>query len=554
MPPIAQKSLSALVIVAVLVACFPLLHGFPNGHDWIYELVRVAEYGHALANGQYPPYWANNLYGGYGSPIFLFYAPLFMLVASAFAAVLDSIAWGATAALILFTALAAFFVVRMILSALGTNDSLSHATARMAAYLYLLNPYLIGDKLLRNANAEFAALCIAPLAFWGLFAVRSMPRRGALLLATGVGLTTLAHNLTALIMATLLVLATLILYPPHSDRNRFLHASGGIALGLLMSAFFWLPALLLRSQVQLEQMTAGRFDFHQNFPPLGSLFGAEFYSMGWWSLAILIAALVLIWRQPQQHHLRRMSSATLVSAIALLMLQLDISTWAWEHVPLLPLFQFPWRMMGPLALMIALAGALLFFGVARGWVSTRLIAAELVVLGLCIANAVPQLNQYRPLNAATIQSLPTGLAAAAIRNASAPATVLDEYLPLGASAATATQFRAEQDPILSSHPPVQVRVQANLAGHSTVDVVANDVATLHFARWAFPVWDASVNDVPVPIQIGRLQNVDIAVPVGQSEITLTLRQPTVRTLGLIISLLSLLLWLTLIFLNRGKPR
>lgn len=554
MPPIAQKSLSALVIVAVLVACFPLLHGFPNGHDWIYELVRVAEYGHALANGQYPPYWANNLYGGYGSPIFLFYAPLFMLVASAFAAVLDSIAWGATAALILFTALAAFFVVRMILSALGTNDSLSHATARMAAYLYLLNPYLIGDKLLRNANAEFAALCIAPLAFWGLFAVRSMPRRGALLLATGVGLTTLAHNLTALIMATLLVLATLILYPPHSDRNRFLHASGGIALGLLMSAFFWLPALLLRSQVQLEQMTAGRFDFHQNFPPLGSLFGAEFYSMGWWSLAILIAALVLIWRQPQQHHLRRMSSAALVAAIALLVLQLDISTWAWEHVPLLPLFQFPWRMMGPLALMIALAGALLFFGVARGWVSTRLIAAELVVLGLCIANAVPQLNQYRPLNAATIQSLPTGLAAAAIRNASAPATVLDEYLPLGASAATATQFRAEQDPILSSHPPVQVRVQANLAGHSTVDVVANDVATLHFARWAFPVWDASVNDVPVPIQIGRLQNVDIAVPVGQSEITLTLRQPTVRTLGLIISLLSLLLWLTLIFLNRGKPR
>ena len=85
---VTRRQLPAvLVIVAVVVSCFPLLQGFPRGHDWIFELVRVTEYGHALGAGQYPPFWADNLYGGYGSPIFLFYAPQFMLVASVFSEV-----------------------------------------------------------------------------------------------------------------------------------------------------------------------------------------------------------------------------------------------------------------------------------------------------------------------------------------------------------------------------------------------------------------------------------------------------------------------------------
>ena len=546
-----SRLLPALVAAAVVVSCFPLIHGFPNGHDWIYELVRVAEYGRALEAGQYPPFWADNLYGGYGSPIFLFYAPLFMLVASAFAAVFASIAWGATATLLLFTACAAYFMVRMVRSALDNNDALSHAAARIAAYLYVLNPYLIGDKLLRNANAEFTALCVAPLAFWGLFAVRSMPRRGALLLAAGVGLTTLAHNLTALVVVTLLALAALLLYPPRSERSHFLHVCAGILLGLLMSAFFWLPALLLRSQVQLEQMTGGVSDFHQYFPPLQTLFAHEFYSIGWWPFAVLTASVIFIWRKPFERHLRVLAYASAGAAVTLLALQLQVSTWVWEHMPMLPLFQFPWRMMGPLALVIAILGALLFFQFARGWSSTKLVAAELAVLALCAANALPQINKYRPLTADTVQVLPGKLAAATIRDAAAPATVLDEYLVKGASAATAERFRAAQDPILDSDPPVQVRVRINTSGYAVFDFIADEPATLHLARWAFPVWQASVNSKPTPIETGRLQNVDIRVPAGRGEVALTLHPPALRVLGLAISLLGTLLWIALMFFNRN---
>lgn len=70
--------------------------------------MRVSEFREALAAGQVPPYWSGNLYGGYGSPVFLFYAPLFSLLAA----------------------------------------------ARVGTVSFVLHPYVLGDKLVRNADAE----------------------------------------------------------------------------------------------------------------------------------------------------------------------------------------------------------------------------------------------------------------------------------------------------------------------------------------------------------------------------------------------------------------
>ena len=72
------------------------------GHDWIFELVRLAEFRHAVAAGQIPPFWAPDLYGGFGSPIFLFYPPLYLTTASLLGFSGDPIA-SASGALCLFS-------------------------------------------------------------------------------------------------------------------------------------------------------------------------------------------------------------------------------------------------------------------------------------------------------------------------------------------------------------------------------------------------------------------------------------------------------------------
>src|SRR5439155_25706512 len=95
--------LNLLPYLAVIIASLPFLTvGFPAGHDSSYGLVRVAEFKSSLVNGQFPPYWGNNLYGGYGSPIFLFYAALFLFVSTICFVFARSIACGMISADIIF--------------------------------------------------------------------------------------------------------------------------------------------------------------------------------------------------------------------------------------------------------------------------------------------------------------------------------------------------------------------------------------------------------------------------------------------------------------------
>ena len=54
--------LEAIPYLAALISCAPLIvGGFPQGHDWAFELARVAEFSHALDEGQFPPHCAPKL-------------------------------------------------------------------------------------------------------------------------------------------------------------------------------------------------------------------------------------------------------------------------------------------------------------------------------------------------------------------------------------------------------------------------------------------------------------------------------------------------------------
>ena len=254
--------LRTLPWLAFAVACWPLfVGGFPRGHDWSFELVRIAEYEAALAAGQLPPYWGENLYGGYGSPVFLFYAPLFSAAASLLGWVLDSATRGAALLLVLLTAVSVWTLQRMLGSAAAEGETgaaggegLTRAAARVGVYIYVLHPYLLGDKLLRNANAEFAALCLVPLALHGVLVAGSRPRAAFALLSGGLALSVLSHNLTAMVAVALAVGGALVLYLPAPSRRHWLVVGAAIAFGLALSAFFWAPAVWLAPLVSTQEL------------------------------------------------------------------------------------------------------------------------------------------------------------------------------------------------------------------------------------------------------------------------------------------------------------
>jgi hypothetical protein len=528
-----------LIWIALAIALAPLvIGGFPQGSDWLYELVRVSEYRSALADGQLPPAWASNLYAGYGSPIFLFYAPLFLFVASVLGAASGSVLFGTSAALLLFGVIAVVAAGRLATAAVGGEPT---AAVRVGIYLYVLHPYLIADLLLRNANAEFAALCLAPLPLTGLLLAEKRPARAIWIVGGGLALVVLTHNLTALVVQALLMLGGVLLYGLRRPR-----ALGsvlcGVFWGLALSAFFWVPAMALKHLVRPGDLLSGKFDFHNQFVSPLSVFGyGEIYGAGLLPACVLAMGAVVAWRALDGRSSdRRLLLLCLGGAAALILMTTRLSSPIWETVPLLAYFQFPWRMQGPLALLTALIGVLVFAEVCRRWPARVVRPAELVIFTLCILNALPQLVAYQRLPSTVRADIEVALTPDGIRSAVHSATVGNEYLPQAARMRNAAELRAQGDPIAASSGLMQLDVLRNSGTDGEIRLIAAEPTGVELRRWSFPDWRVELDGRPADARATPAGTLGLELPPGTHELSLAYRPPPIRRITTWISLAALL--------------
>ena len=147
----AELLLRGLPWLACLFGVWPLLRGgFPNGHDTLFELVRISQYREAFAAGQWPPFWSEHLYAGYGSPVFLFYAPLFSAAASVAAWLAGSVEAGASWLLVAIS-LVSVPLVRGFLDSAARARGAARLGRRPARHRVLRRPSL---RARRQAGAQ----------------------------------------------------------------------------------------------------------------------------------------------------------------------------------------------------------------------------------------------------------------------------------------------------------------------------------------------------------------------------------------------------------------
>jgi hypothetical protein len=93
---------------------------------------------------------------------------------------------------------------------------------------------------------------------------------GGLILTISLALVITAHNLTALTVSALVAAAALVMYPPVENQRRLWNVIiASIGLSFALAAFFWVPAIYYVPLVKSDQLLIGKFDFHNNFQPLG---------------------------------------------------------------------------------------------------------------------------------------------------------------------------------------------------------------------------------------------------------------------------------------------
>lgn len=291
----------------------------------------------SLAEGQFPAIWAGELNDGKGYPLFQFYAPLTYYLALTFSALTHSYFTGLKITLILASLLAGSGMYLLA-------RKWGRAAGLLATISYLFLPYAAVNLYVRGAFAEYLSMGLLP---WTFFVWENLTTRkrqiGAAVVTT---LFLLSHNLIPFMAAPFFLMWILM---HHTRKITVLVVP--VVLTLALSAFYLAPLVFERNFVQADQvaMTTQYADHFVAPTQLwNSVWGfggsapglADGMSFKVGKIQIILASLAALYGLIRR---KKMSTFLAVAALISAYMTTSYSSIVWQHMPYLPIVQFPWR-------------------------------------------------------------------------------------------------------------------------------------------------------------------------------------------------------------------
>ncbi|MBI5878941.1 MAG: hypothetical protein HZB53_14925 [Chloroflexi bacterium] len=569
------------VAALLLVGLHPFSYtSLAASFDGLLHLYRLVELDHLLRQGEWYPRWAPDFVFGFGYPIFNFYAPLAYYLSALVHAFGVTYADTATLFFIACTLAGAWAMY-----ALALNLSGSRHGALVAALAYGYAPTHIYDNFYRSAWGTVLAFALAPFLLWALHRWHCEGHLRHLVAATlGAAALMLAHNVSALLLmpvAGTAAVSYVVFAPSEAVRIRLLRAAGAVgalAVGLGLSAFFWLPAISETAYVQTWRLVIPPdFDFRTHFLSVADWFAwpapAEIgrinpdlvNTLGPVQCLLAVAGMGLLLR----HSVMSRQRATPLGAFLFIALFLAGSLWmtlpsslaVWEGIALLPSLQFPHRFLTIAALSAPLLGA---FALAQAPLRWRGATAATVIVAL-VLSALPFLYP-RPQPATNPEPGLADMLAHEHRTGALGTTASGEYLPVWVK--FVPRNSAFEEAIANGENPQRFESRSLPAGSkvlsqqvsalaSALTISATQPFTATFRQFFFPGWQAYIDDQPVVTTASEGQGLTVvAVPSGTHTVTLRFTSTAVRDaaagLSMVTALLSALFLATMAVLRRSR--
>jgi hypothetical protein len=571
-----------LMLALSVFAWAPLLTPayFFNAHDARHSVFFLVEFDQTFRDGFWWPRWSPDFAFGYGYPLFNLYAPLAFYAAEMLHLLGLSFA----------TAIKTMYVLATIGAGVGmygfTQRLFGPQAGLLAAVVYMYAPFHLVEIFVRSAYAEFVALTLIPFVFWAFTELVAVPSLRRIALAgLSYGLLALTHHTTFFTITPFLMIYLVVLIlaktrfrlKPLIAHSMYTAAAG--SLGLALAAVYLIPVIAETRYIKVEQWTSGSYNYLQHF-----VYFAQFFSPEWgygyagvgladdfsFQLGIIVVALAfftlvrLITRPFPQ---RSVAVFFFVATVIIIFLMSAQAEFIWRVVPIATLVQFPWRLLGMAAFTMALVvGALL--AEENDQLST--INSQ---LSKSNPDSYPSSIFYPP-------SSPLYLLCLVVVLASFP-YALPQYTEIPDWAETPlavvnwdrgsivdrvgmvsfTQEQPQTSPLeqqyLNGEPlsaavilAGQGRVETLHRGgaSSRVKVSAAEPVILQFYTYDYPGWQVTLDGQPVshrPEPPFGLITVDI--PAGEHMVLLSMGSTPARTIGAIISLLTLLVIIGLYF-------
>ena len=473
---------------------------------WLFEFHKT------IMAGQIPPRFVPDLSFGFGYPLFNFVFPLPFYIAEIFHVLGFSLVDSVKALFFLTIPLSGYFMYLFLKE--FTTKGLSLA----GAILYVYTPYRAVDLYIRGAIGEVLSFVFLPLI------VLSVVKPGWI----GIGALSFAgliltHNITAyMFLPFVLLLYILRIFFLGNKFKSLVRMLITFLLGLLISSYFWIPALLDSKLMKYDTV----FNFADHFPTLlqlitpyfgygasvpGPYDGMSFF-LGTLNLAVFILGIFIMffkWSKLSKDKKIILSWALICTLSAIFLMNFR-STFIWTNLPLLPYFQFPWRFL------ILTTFSLPIFIIALENISIKKIIPVLVII-LTIATSAsyfrPQdflgrfddyyLNRYIPTPNVSDEYL----------------KIQEEYLRLPKN----TEERPSQNyPLVSVNTGVIKSVLKVNDLNSYIYVESEEGLKINYTKYLFPGWISKIDGVETEIKTGKpFGQIEVNVPAGPHKVEIS---------------------------------
>lgn len=348
-------------IFVLLLLSLPAIYslarpGFFTMYDDM-QVIRVNQMDKCVEDGQIPCRWVPDLGYGYGYPLFQYYSPFpyyFMEVFHLFGLSLISSVKIGFAASILFSGIFFFLFVSHFFKPLA---------ALIASVFYVYIPIRAGDLYVRGAMGELWGMVSLPFVLWRFEELlQKTSRKNIVYLALAILVFLTSHNLTILMSVLLLVPWSLLRFSKQSKKSwlpKIKTLSTALVLGVLLSAFYFLPLIIERNLVHLETLTQGYFNYLAHFASLKQLFFSFNWgygpsvlgpnddiniSVGTIHLTVALLGLVFLIINKKFKYKGEMFLLFCVFLVSSFLAH-EKSTFVWKAFEPLSYLQFPWRFL-----------------------------------------------------------------------------------------------------------------------------------------------------------------------------------------------------------------
>jgi hypothetical protein len=540
----------AVLALSSLYCVLPLLiqKSIPLGHDTGFHIFQSFQFLQGLENGSFYPRWAADANNGYGSPNFIFYAPLTYYLMSFVhlwePSMIMSMVWVIWAGFFL-SGLTMFFATRKMF---GNPGSL------LSAVVYQMLPFHLIDLYYRGSFAELLSYSVLPLFFYFLMKTSSpegsrVSMAGLSLSYAGLILTHLATGFVFTVFAGGYLLYELCC--PGKGKSVFKTAFS-LLVGLGISAVYLGPAVLERKFVHIGVLPkyiysyAGIFLFDSR-APLHELFFRFLY------ITVILEAfffllILLLPRKLSAMEKRTDSNRFLIFAfIGAFFLTTPLSGPVWRLIPQFPFLQFPWRwiIVMELSLCFLIAG---IYSLEKVQDFRPAIFLKTFILVLVVSLAQLPMQNIHDASISEADFL-------RLNRMNQWRNIMDEkpeYLPVWANLEN-IWTRNRDDRVVTISGRASTRVTEWAPESRTIEVRALSDTVIRISSFYYPGWEVTLDGGEKPIDVEKETGALLVhVSEGDHTIRTTFGDTRLRRIAKYASLMSLLFLIPVTMLFGGS--